>query len=116
MRKPKIKFEFTTEFQLEILRYIIRDPEGTIALTRVKPSYLTLIEHGLIAEALVKYFKKRKKIPSENVLKQVLTDMLQSKDYVDLVTKDDVPTIKAIIRDLYSKPLQDAEYIQEKIW
>lgn len=116
MRKPKIKFEFTTEFQLEILRYIIRDPEGPLALTRVKPSYLTLIEHSLIAEALVKYFKKRKKIPSENVLKQVLTDMLQSKDYVDLVTKDDVPTIKAIIRDLYSKPLQDAEYIQEKIW
>lgn len=116
MKKPKIKFEFTPEFQLEILRYIIRDPEGPIALTRVKPSYLTLIEHGIIAEAVSKYFKKRKKIPSENVLKQVISEMLESKDYIDLVTKDDIPIIKSIIKDLYSKPIQDSEYIQEKIW
>lgn len=116
MKKPKIKFEFTPEFQLEILRYIIRNPEGPIALSRVKPSYLTLIEHGIIAEGINKYFKKRKKIPSENVLKQVISDMLHTKDYADLVTKDDIPNINAIIRDLYSKPLQDAEYIQDKIW
>lgn len=116
MKKPKIKFEFTPEFQLEILRYIIRDPEGTIALSRVKPSYLTLIEHGIIAEAITSYFKKRKKIPSENVLKQVISDMLQTKDYVDLVTKEDIPAINAIVRDLYSKPLQDSEYIQDRIW
>lgn len=116
MKKPKIKFEFTPEFQLEILRYIIRNPEGPIALTRIKPSYLTLIEHGLIAEGINKYFKKRKKIPSENVLKQVISDILHTKDYADLVTKDDIPTINSIIKDLYSKPLQDAEYIQDKIW
>lgn len=116
MKKPKIKFEFTPEFQLEILRYIIRNPEGPIALTRIKPSYLTLIEHGLIAEGINKYFKKRKKIPSENVLKQVISDILHTKDYADLVTKDDIPTINTIIKDLYNKPLQDAEYIQDKIW
>lgn len=116
MKKPKIKFEFTPEFQLEILRYIIRDPEGPIALSRIKSSYLTLIEHSIIAEGILSYFKKKKKIPSENVLKQVVSDMLQSKNYVDLVTKEDIPTIKAIIKDLYSKPLQDSEYIQEKIW
>lgn len=116
MKKPKIKFEFTPEFQLEILRYIIRDPEGPIALSRIKPSYLTLIEHGIIAEAVASYFKKRKRMPSENILKQVVSDMLQTKDYVDLVTKDDVPIINGIIRDLYSKPIQDSEYIQDKIW
>lgn len=116
MKKPKIKFEFTPEFQLEILRYIIRDPEGIIALSRIKPSYLTLIEHGVIAEGINKYYKKKKKVPSENVLKQVIADMLQTKDYVDLVTKEDVPGIYAIVKDLYSKPLQDSEYIQEKIW
>lgn len=116
MKKPKIKFEFTPEFQLEILRYIIRDPEGPIALSRIKPSYLTLIEHGVIAEAINLYFKKRKKIPSENVLKQVIADMLQTKEYVDLVTKDDIPTINAMVKDLYSKPVQDSEYIQDRIW
>lgn len=116
MRKPKIKFEFTPDFQFEILRYIIRDPEGPIALSRIKPSYLTLIEHSLIAEAITRYFKKRKKVPSENVLKQVIADMLQTKEYVDLVTKDDVPIINALIKDLYSKPVQDSEYIQEKIY
>ena len=116
MKKPKIKFEFTPEFQLEILRYIIKSPEGTIAMARMKPNYLTLIEHNIIAEALYKYYKKKKKIPSENILKQLISELLESKDYVDLVTKEDIPAIKAIVRDLYSKPLQDEDYIQEKIY
>lgn len=116
MKKPKVKFEFLPEFQFEILRFIIKAPEGPLALSRIKPSYLTLIEHNIIAEGIAKYFKKKKKIPSENVLKQIIMEMLESRDYVDLVTKEDIPTIKALIRDLYNKPLQDAEYIQERIW
>lgn len=116
MKKDKIKFSFTPDFQLEILRFIIQDKEGGLVLGRLKPSYLVLIEHSLICEGILKYFKKTKKIPSQNVLKEVIKEMLESKAYVDLVTKDDIPTIERTIKNLYSIQLSDSEYIKEKIY
>lgn len=116
MRKNKIKFSFTPDFQLEILRFIIQDKEGGLVLNRIKPSYLVLIEHSVICESILKYFKKSKKIPSQNVLKEVLKELLESKNYVDLVTKDDIPNIDKIIKNLYSIKLTDSEYIKEKIY
>lgn len=116
MKKAKVKFSFSPEFQLEILRYILQDKEGAIALQRIKPSYLVLIEHSLIAEGIQKYFKKHSKMPSENILIQVVGELLNSKNYVDLVTKDDIPNIKKVIHNLYKVPLKDSEYIQEKIY
>lgn len=116
MKKDKIKFSFDPSFQLEILRFIIQDKEGGLVLGRLKPSYLVLIEHSLICEGILKYFKKTKKIPSQNVLKEVIKEMLESKAYVDLVTKDDIPTIERTIKNLYSIPLSDSEYIKEKIY
>lgn len=38
--KTKTKFSFSPEFQLEILRYIIKDKEGGLILKRIKPNYL----------------------------------------------------------------------------
>ena len=114
--KNKVKFSFAPEFQLEILRFLIQDKDGGLVVKKVKPSYLVLIEHSLIAEALIKFFRKRKKVPAKNVLKQVVQELLESKDYVDLVTKEDVPTIDKIINDLYDTPLQDADYIKDKIY
>lgn len=116
MKKNKIKFSFAPDFQLEILRFIIQDKEGGLVLSRIKPSYLVLIEHSLICEGILKYFKKQRKIPSQNVLKQVLREMLESKNYVDLVTKDDIPNIEKVIKNLYSIQLSDSEYIKEKIY
>lgn len=116
MKKNKIKFSFAPDFQLEILRFIIQDKEGGLVLSRIKPSYLVLIEHSLICEGILKYFKKQREIPSQNVLKQVLREMLESKNYVDLVTKDDIPNIEKVIKNLYSIQLSDSEYIKEKIY
>ncbi|MEG1415161.1 MAG: DnaB-like helicase C-terminal domain-containing protein [Clostridium sp.] len=114
--KNKEKFQFLPEVQLEILRFIVRDKEGGVALMRIKPSYLTLIEHSLIAQGLLKFYKKSKRIPSEAILKQSISDLLETKDYVDLVTKDDVPNIMKIITNLYKEPLRDSEIIKEKIY
>jgi len=116
MKKSNIKFDFATDFQLEILRYILQDKDGGLILNRLKPSYLVLIEHSLIAEAINKYFKAHNKIPSRNILKEVVKELLESKNYVNLVTKDDVPNIDKIINNLYSEPLRDHDYIQEKVY
>ena len=114
--KNKIKFSFTTEFQLEILRFLVQDKDGGLVVKRIKPSYLVLIEHSIIAEGLVKFFKKNKKVPSKNILKQEIKELLEGKNYVDLVTQEDVPNINKIIDDLYNTPLQDSEYIRDKIY
>ena len=63
--KDKTKFSFTCDFQFLILQYILRDPEGWLALKRLKPNYFVLIEHSLIAEGIFKYYKKKKRIPAE---------------------------------------------------
>lgn len=114
--KSKTKFTFSPEFQLEILRYIIKDKEGGLILKRIKPNYLVLIEHSIICEGIIKYYKKQNRIPSENVLKEVIKGLLEGKQYADLVTKDDIPNIDKVISNLYHLPLSDADYIKEKIY
>lgn len=114
--KTKEKFQFDTGFQFEILKFFIRDKEGGLALSKIKSSYLTLIEHSLIAEGLSKFHKKNKRIPSKNVLKQTIKELLESKHYVDLVTKEDVPNINKLVDRLYNEPLQDADVIKDKIY
>lgn len=114
--KTKTKFSFSPEFQLEILRYIIKGKEGGLILKRIKPNYLVLIEHSIICEGIIKYYKKQNKIPSENVLKEVIKELLEGKQYADLVTKDDIPNINKVISNLYHLPLSDADYIKEKIY
>lgn len=115
-RTNNIKFTFSTDFQLEILRFLIQSKDGGLVIKRVKPSYLVLIEHSLIAEALYKYYKKTSRIPSKNVLKEVIKELLESKNYIDLVTKEDIPNIYKVLDNLYSIQLQDADFIQEKVY
>ena len=85
-------------------------------LKRIKPDYLVLIEHSVIAESIFKFYKKQNKIPSKNVLKQEVLEVLESRNYVDLVTKEDIPNINKIIEDLFNTPLVDRDYIQERIY
>lgn len=59
MKKDNTKFEFDTSFQLEILRYLLKDKEGGLIIKKIKPSYLVLIEHSLIAEGIFKFFKRK---------------------------------------------------------
>lgn len=116
MKKSKHKFEFDPSFQLEIIRFIVQDNKGGLALGKVKSSYFTLIEHSVIVEGLTKYYKKKSKVPSKNILKEVIKDILEGKDYVDLVTKDDIPNIYNLIDNIYDNPLRDSEYINEKVY
>lgn len=114
--KNKIKFSFSPDFQLEILRFILRDKEGGMVLKRIKPDYLVLIEHSIIAESIARFYKKQNKIPSKNILKQEVKELLESRNYANLVTKEDIPNINKIIEGLFNIPLVDRDYIQDKIY
>lgn len=110
------KFDFTLEFQLEVLRFYTQSKESPLLLSKVKSNYFTLIEHSIIYEAILKFYNKYHKIPSKPLLIESFHRLLQKREYVDLVLKDDIPNITRIIQDLYDKPLQDEEVIQDKIY
>lgn len=110
------KFTFSLEFQLEVLRFLIQSKESLLILPRVKPSYFALIEHSLLSEALLKFYKKFTRIPSEPLLIEQCKNLLESKTYVNLVTKEDVTSINKLIKDLYHRPLKDEDIIRDNIY
>lgn len=109
------KFTFSIEFQLEVLRFLIQEKESLLYVQKIKPGYFTLIEHSIVVEALVKFVKKYQRIPSEVLMVEQVKTLLEGRDYVDLVTKDDIPNIHKLISELYNKPLKDVDIILENI-
>lgn len=109
------KFTFSIEFQLEVLRFLIQGKEALLYVQKIKPGYFTLIEHSIVVEALVKFVKKYQRIPSEVLMVEQVKTLLEGRDYVDLVTKDDIPNIHKLISELYNKPLKDIDIILENI-
>lgn len=109
------KFTFSIEFQLEILRFLIQGKESLLYVQKIKPWYFTLIEHSIVVEALVKFVKKYQRIPSEVLMVEQVKTLLEGRDYVDLVTQDDIPNIHKLISELYNKPLKDVDIVLENI-
>ena len=109
------KFTFSIEFQLEVLRFLIQGKESLLYVRKIKPGYFTLIEHSIVVEALVKFVKKYQRIPSEVLMVEQVKTLLEGRDYVDLVTKDDIPNIHKLISELYNKPLKDVDIVLENI-
>lgn len=109
------KFTFSIEFQLEVLRFLIQGKESFLYVQKIKPGYFTLIEHSIVVEALVKFVKKYQRIPSEVLMVEQVKTLLEGRDYVDLVTQDDIPNIHKLISELYNKPLKDVDIVLENI-
>lgn len=109
------KFSFTLEFQLEVLRYLIQDKESPMVIQKIKPGYFTLIEHSIIDECLNKFYRKYHKIPSKPLLIEGVSNLLNQKDYANLVLKEDIPNINKIIENLYAQPIKDGDVILENI-
>lgn len=109
------KFTFSIEFQLEVLRFLIQGKESLLYVQKIKPEYFTLIEHSIVVEALVKFVKKYQRTPSEVLMVEQVKTLLEGRDYVDLVTKDDIPNIHKLISELYNKPLNDVDIVLENV-
>jgi len=111
----KQKFSFGTEFQEAILHYIIYDKNGFKALDLCEDYYFTLIAHHVIAHALKIFYKKKKRIPSKPVLKEVLRDSYNTKKLGEMVLEEDKQEVDRIIERLYNNPLRDADEILENV-
>jgi hypothetical protein len=85
MPKNNIKFKFTTEYQWDLLRYTVQDKNGEKALNKYDDDYFTLIPHQVIAYALKSFYKKNRRIPGETILREQIVQLLNSKQYLNLV-------------------------------
>ena len=116
LAKTRDKFSFSIEFQNEVIRFLLQSKESMMVLKKIKPGYFALIEHSLIIEAVKKFSNKYGKVPTKPLLIEQVRRLLTSKEYVDLVTKDDISNINKNIEELYSKPLKDEDVIQNNIY
>lgn len=115
--KPqKVKFQFGTDFQEQILQYIVTDPKGYIAINLVDDDYFTYIPHAITCHAVKKYFTKRKKIPTLPYLRETLRSLLDS-GYKALanVTDQDKADVEQVVSRIYEKRVSDDEEIMTKI-
>lgn len=115
MLKPENKFKFTTEYQWDLLRFTVQDKKGEKALNKYDDDYFTLIEHQVLAFAIKTFFKKERRIPGETILRELVVSLLNSKQYLNLVTRDQQKDIIDLIKPLYSLVVKDGDKIYEKV-
>lgn len=111
MVKLTEKFQFTTDYQLDLLKFTVLDRDGYKALELYEDSYFTLLEHAVIALALKGFYKKKHKVPGLSILKEELNEIFKKKDFVQSLTSEDRTGIMKIVDDLYKGQLRDGEEI-----
>lgn len=110
--KNKNKFEFGTDFQELILQYTVTDYRGFKALQLYEDTYFALVHHATIAYALKKYYKKKKRIPDEILLREFIRTLYtQDSNFSQGILDEDRATISEIIKKIYQGPVKDPEEI-----
>ncbi len=114
MANDEIKFEFGTDFQFDLLKYTVQDRDGYKAIKKFSDGYFTLIEHAVIAKVLKNYWGKESRVPGETILKEEIRELLNSREFVKVVTREDEAEIMKLVKPLYSSIVKDGDKILEK--
>jgi hypothetical protein len=106
------RFKFSTDWQYDLLKYTIMDKHGFKALNLYDDTYFTLIEHQLIAFALKKYYKSKRKLPrNKNVFNEFLSNVIKSQRFNEDLTKSDIDHINVLVDDLFTGYVKDGDEI-----
>ena len=114
MTDNEIKFEFGTDFQFDLLKYTVQDRDGYKAVKKFTDGYFSLIEHAVIAKVIKNYWEKQSRIPGPTILKEEIRELLNSREYAKVVTKEDESEIIKLIKPLYNEIVRDGDKILEK--
>lgn len=106
-----MKFKFTTDFQLDLLKFTVLDKAGYKALELYDDSYFTLTEHAVIAYTLKNYYKRRKTIPGKTILIEELIKTFDHREFVNNLVDDDRKMILVITEGLFKGIVQDGDEI-----
>lgn len=109
-----MKFNFTIDFQYDVLRYTVQDKNGYKLLELYNDTYFSLTEHAIIAYALKKYYKYKKKIPGRVVFTDYVTEVFSEKQFVNNLLSEDRKKIIELTKNLYKDPVKDGDDILEK--
>lgn len=108
------QFRFSIDWQFDLLKFTITDKHGYKALELYDDSYFTLIEHSLIAFALKRYYKTKKKIPkNKNSFKEFVDLIIKSEKFNQDLTKEDVNKIDHLLGNLFTGYVKDGDEILE---
>lgn len=105
------KFKFTTEFQLELLRYTALDKNGYKALELYDDSYFTLTEHAVLAFTFKEYYKKKKKIPGKVIFNEELLKVFNRREFINNLSDEDRKEIINLGHKIYEGVVRDGDDI-----
>lgn len=111
----KEKFQFTVEFQEDILKFIVQDTQGFAALEYVQDYYFALPEHQIIISALKKYQRKKKKVAGKAVAVEYVSNELKRRDIREQLVEGDSEEVLKKVQDIYKDNLVDREEILEQV-
>jgi len=114
-KAPVEKFQFTIDYQSDLIKLILTNQNGYKALDLCKADYFTNIEHEVLVQALQTYYKKYHKIPGKSMLKETMLDMISTRNMADVVTKEIKNDILDAIDLVFKDPLKDSDAIMEKL-
>lgn len=111
----QVKFKFTPEWQWDLLRFIALDKNGYKAITKIREYYFTLLEHQIMGNCLIEYYKKNMKVPGETILRENIVHLLNSREYSKLVTPDIQDKVLQLIPKLYAGTVRDSDEIYKMV-
>lgn len=104
-----IKFEFTTEFQFEILKYTVQDNNGIKVIELYDDSYFTIVSHSVIAYTLKKYYKRKKNIPGQVILIEEIHNTFNHRDFINSLTNEDREEILELVKEMFKGVIKDGD-------
>ena len=63
---------------------------------------------------LKSFYDKKRRVPGETILKEEIRYLLNSREYINTISKDDEKEILRIIKKIYSSPPKDGDELLEK--
>ena len=110
----KTKFPYTLDFQWDLVKYICQDPGGLSLIPLVEDEFFEDLEHAIIVLGLKKFYKKYERVPGPTILKEWVVDILNSRDYINLLDDDEKKSVLKLIGKAYKEVLRDSDIIKEK--
>ena len=108
------KFRFSVDWQFDLLKFTVTDKHGFKALKLYNDDYFTLLEHQVIAYALKRYYKNKKKIPkNKNVFREYLDNIVRSERFNEELTESDLKEIYDLVNDLFTGYVKDGDEVLE---
>lgn len=114
MQGSEVKFEFSLDYQWDLVRFICQDKNGSRTLDLLEHNYFEDLHHAVIIHGLKIFKDQYNRIPGQNSLREILREVFNDRDYIQLLDKDDRDEIFRLTKQAYHDIVQDGDIIFAK--